>query len=706
MSARSTLRAAAEPHRTIGRWRARRVVPVAILAISAVAFLPTAALAHAGLVSASPEPGSELAISPAVVDLSFSEPLNAKLSGATVTAPDGQRTTGRTTGPEEISVRLPGSARGVYRVSWTSVSLLDGHTLTGSFEFGVGVAVASGAAGFSSSPRSADLWISVARTIEDLALMLAVGLLLVGRLARRRPVLGWIRAPISATLAAAFVAGTTVVLSEAFVAAQGVSVGPALSYLTTGLPGLTRFARPALELLALALAVRGSRWTAGPVAGTILLLAGSGHAAAVSPREWSVTLEAAHVGAAALWAGGILALALQRPPGGWGGEQARMLLHRFTPVALGAFAVTAAAGVRRGVQEVGSLHELYASSYGDALVVKTLLVVLMVALSLLAWRRRFVRPRLESAVAIGIIAAAALLAAYPLPPARLAEAESAAESTTVEPGLPEQGDLTLGARAGDALVGLTLRPAEPGRNDLYVYANPFSGELPGSQLPVQLSVNGRGVELRSCGMSCLWTVLDLSGGEEVGVRVEGSKGGLATFRVPGLPAPDGASLFTELEHRMHALASYRLEETLDSGNSLVGTSYACLAPDECRTSSNGGFQTVWIGGTLYMKRAPGEGWITQPDNPPFKVSSFLWDYVPDRIVDPRIVGTTQIDGVHMTILSFYGPLNTAPYWFRLWVDDSGLVRQAKMRGYAHFMDQRYSGFDAPITISPPEGSGS
>lgn len=683
----------------------RRTVLAAIVALSALVFIPTPAQAHAGLVSATPEPGSELAIAPAVVKLSFSEPLNARLSGATVTVPDGQRTEGRVTGLEEISVRLSGNARGVYRVSWSSVSLLDGHTLSGSFEFGVGVAVASGAAGFSSAPRLADLLISFARAIEDLALIFAVGLLLLDRLARRKPALGWVRAPISAPLAVACVAGTTVVLSEAFVAAQGISVGPALAYLTTGLPGLTRFMRPALELSALVLAVRGSRWTALPVAGTIVLLAASGHAAATSPREWGVILEATHVGAAALWAGGILALAFQRPPGGWRNEQGRVLLGRFTPVALGAFAITSVAGTLRGVQEVGSFHELLASSYGDALLVKSSLVVLMVAMSVLAWRCRLITPRIESAVAIGVIAFAALLAAYPLPPARLAEAESAAESTTQEAGLPEAGDLTLGARAGDALVGLTVRPAEPGSNDLYVYANPFSGQMPGSRLPVKLSVNGRSVGTEPCGMACVWTVLDLSGGERVKVRVGGADGGLATFRVPSLPAPDGGPLFSELEHRMHGLASYRLDESLDSGNSVVRTSYACRAPDECRTSSTGGFQTVSIGGTVYLKRAPGAGWIEQPGNPPYPVSSFLWDYVPDRIVDPRIVGTAQIGGVHTTILSFYGPLNTAPYWFRLWVDGSGLVRQAQMRGYAHFMDQRYSGFDSPITISRPEGAG-
>ena len=85
----------------------------------------------------------------------------------------------------------------------------------------------------------------------------------------------------------------------------------------------------------------------------------------------------------------------------------------------------------------------------------------------------------------------------------------------------------------------------------------------------------------------------------------------------------------------------------------------------------------------------------------FPVSTFVWDYVPDRVVDPRIVGDGHIDGVDTTVLSFYGPLGSAAYWFRLWVDPTGLVRRAEMRAQGHFMNQRYFDFDAPITIEPP-----
>jgi len=114
--------------------------------------------------------------------------------------------------------------------------------------------------------------------------------------------------------------------------------------------------------------------------------------------------------------GGILSLGLQGPPGGWRAAEGRTLLDRFSPVALGAFALTIVTGIGRGFQELGSLGDLVRTAYGATLLVKVLAVLVMTQLSLLAWRRIVGSPRAEAALALGVIAIAALLAAYPLPP--------------------------------------------------------------------------------------------------------------------------------------------------------------------------------------------------------------------------------------------------------------------------------------------------
>src|SRR5206468_246268 len=165
-------------------------------------------------------------------------------------------------------------------------------------------------------------------------LLLASGLLLLGSLARRDPPLGWVRSRPLIPLIVATCAGVAVVAAEAISAARGISLAAIASYLTTGLSGVARLIRPALELLALLLARQRSRSTPWAVAASIVALAAAGHAEAV---PWGVTIEAVHVGGAAVWAGGVLALAMQHPPEGWSGLEGRSLLQRFTPVALGAF---------------------------------------------------------------------------------------------------------------------------------------------------------------------------------------------------------------------------------------------------------------------------------------------------------------------------------------------------------------------------------
>jgi copper transport protein len=679
------------------------VVLVVGLTFAGVLALSGTASAHAGFISATPEPGSEVRAAPRVVILRFTEPLNERLSRAQVTTPDGSTFAGTVTGAEAISIDLTTSAEGIYRATWMTVSLVDGHTLTGSFAFGVGIPPGPAAVGSTAtSPSTTDLLISLARGVEDLALLLSIGLLLIGRLGRRDPSLPWLRTRPTPGIAVALAGGSAVVLGEALAAAHSFSPGAVVSYLTTGIPGVARLSRPMLELAALMLSVERPRWTWVPLGCVVVALAAAGHAAAVDPAWWGIVTETIHVGAAALWAGGILALAVQRPPGGWTGIDGRAFLKRFTPVALGAFALTALAGVLRGVQEVGSWHALLHSPYGVALVVKTSLVVLVVQLSFLAWRQRVAVPKVEGGFVAAALAVAALLAGYPLPPARATGVETAAHRVAKDPGLPGAGDLTLGGRAGTTLVGLTLSPGEPGRNDVFVYVLPLAGER---RVPVALSLDERQVALDSCGTTCRRTALDLSGGEHIEVRVGGSKTPAASFDVPHLPAPDGTQLFAQLEQRMHALTSYRLSQSLNSGTDTLRTNYECRAPGQMRARSTGGFQTVWIGGTEYLKRGPGAGWLVESGGPSFPVLSFVWDDVPDRVLDPRIVGTAHVDGVDTTILSFYGPLGSAAYWFRLWVDPTGLVRRTEMRAQGHFMDQRYSAFDAPIVINPPKGVG-
>jgi copper transport protein len=687
----------------------RRIGWAVVLAAILMVASPSAALAHAGFVSSTPEPGATLGSAPGEVTLTFSEPLNVRLSRAAVHVPDGSSVAGRVVGDDGMVVDLTTGQPGVYEVDWTTVSLVDGHTLSGSFRFGVGVSPGAGAeGGTTDEPTGWDLLIAVGRLVEDTSLLLVIGLLLLGRLARRDPPITWVRTPTLLAFALAFAGGIAVVLGESLRAAPSPAMGAVVAYLTTGLPGWSRLARVVLEGVGILAAWRWPRAQAPLAVAAVVALAAAGHAAAIQPRAWGVTVEAVHVLSAGLWAGGILALALLRPPDKWLGEGGRTLLDRFTPVALASFAVTVGTGAIRGVQEVGGWAGLFGSLYGLVLVVKILLVLTMVQASVLAWRRIAIFPRGEAAAAALVIGAAALLSAFPLPPARQVEAaESPTPSAASAAPIPEGGALTLGSHAGPVLVGLTLSPAAPGSNELTIYVQSLDGPAATAALPVKATVNGEPAMLTQCADTCRKGRAKLRGGDRVTVDVGTPAGGRAVFRIPNLPAPSGELLLQKMQKAMGALTTYRLDETLTSGlGTSVDSTYAFAAPNSfeshVREPGSSG-RTVWIGDTRYLREDNGS-WQVEKGTPFLPVPTYIWDsFKPYQ--DVRIVGNTVVDGTPTTELAFAGGNQDLPIWFELWVDASGLVHRAEMRAPGHFMDHRYYDFDAQITIAPPTGPG-
>ena len=679
----------------------------AMLALGLLGALrPGSAWAHAAFMSAQPEPGQRLETTPGVVTLRFTEPINGRLSRATVIEPSGQRSEGQASGEQEIQVPLSTNAPGIYEVDWTTVSIVDGHTLHGAFRFGVRVSPGEGAEGATSlAPQWPDLLIAVLRTVEYAALLTAVGMLLLQRIAGREPPLAWVRARPALPLAAALVSGLAVVAGEALAAAATPSADALVDYLGAGVPGAARLLRVVAEAVALALSVFGARLVLAPLGLAILGLAAAGHAAAVRPAWWGIGADLVHLVAAGLWAGGILALATVRPPGGWRGSEGWKLLQRFSPIALAAFAVTVGAGAVRSFQELGQPGDLLTSSYGLVLDVKVLGVLAMLPLSLLAWRYRSVAPRLEATLAIAVLAAAALLAAHPLPLARAGEAEEAAGGRSPSASaLPENGDLTLGGSAGQSLVALTLRPGEPGRNDILVYLLPLEGEAAASGIPAQLSTGGRSLGLQECGPTCRSTQVDLQGGETLEVNVPSPKGGTAVFQLPELPAPDASDLLQQMQDRMHRIQRLRVEEVLGPADPPIQAAFTFQAPDRMRSEVGPGSETVWAGETRYTRDSPAGAWKVERVGTSLKVPAFVWDAPGNpEFVAPRLVGRAAVDGVDTKVVSFFMQAGQIPIWFRVFVDADGVARRAEMRAQGHFMDDHYHDFDGPFTVEPPTG---
>ena len=237
-----------------------------------------------------------------------------------------------------------------------------------------------------------DLVAAALHWLELLGLLFGLGSAVVRRLGRLTPRIAWADPPMHLGYAAATLGGLG---------------------LLAGTPSWATAARLAAEALALALCLRGVPVVAvfGALAAVLMPL--SSHAAAVEQPAGAEFADALHLLSAAMWAGGVLALASLHPPDGWRSAQGRELVERFGRVALLAFAVTALTGVLRATEQLQSLDQLWTTAYGVTLAVKAAGVVAMAALSA-AWRRGLPVHRVDAAVAVAVVGAAALMAAFPV----------------------------------------------------------------------------------------------------------------------------------------------------------------------------------------------------------------------------------------------------------------------------------------------------
>ena len=136
-------------------------------------------------------------------------------------------------------------------------------------------------------------------------------------------------------------------------------------------------------------------------------------------------------------------------------------------------------------------------------------------------------------VPVLMLASAACAAAVPARPAVSATAPSPSASGSVaSPALPPADDLTFGQDAGKVLVGLTVRPAQPGPNTLLVYVLPLEGPAASADVPLSLVVSGQNVPLATCSRTCRTANVTLNGGEHVEVAADGASGGTAAFDLP------------------------------------------------------------------------------------------------------------------------------------------------------------------------------
>ncbi|MDX6257356.1 MAG: copper transport protein [Frankiales bacterium] len=511
--------------------RLRRLAVIAVMVPAALVGPAGAAQAHSYLVGSAPADGAVLAASPPQLQLRFSESIEVASTRIAIVGSDGK--TRQPTSIESVSaggtgspgisqpvlllVGLPSLQPDAYRISWETVSTDDLHRTSGVIVFGVQRAVT--AAGLHETapalPESALRWLLF------LALAVAVGATTLAGLYRTAidGPFGEVAVRRARELAVTG-AIAAVLVSFALLAQQLSASGESLSRLMHSSYGTRWLVREAgLICLVLASVVRarvGStaswlRWVvAAAAAASAVGFALLGHAGAgVMTSPTRVAADAAHLLAAAVWSGTLLAAAVVvvprlRPSGGEA-VAARAAMRRFLVPAASCVAVMVATGVYLASGVIGSVDALIVTTYGRVLMVKLVLVagagilglantaalhregaaLLRRAIGLRrAGRVRTDRPRLlvpEAVVAATVLAASALLTSGQ--PAR-------------EPQLVryagEQVVPVADAAAADLQETLTLKPNLPGANVLLVGVFDTRRPSPGRVVAVDVVVGNSG----------------------------------------------------------------------------------------------------------------------------------------------------------------------------------------------------------------------
>jgi copper transport protein len=648
-----------------------RLAPPLLLALLALA-APAAASAHATLLRTTPGNGSVLARPPRVVIVVFDDQVRVGSGNVAVANTTNASVTARPATAHGRVLTIPLRTHlgdGDYSVRWSIVSQ-DGHREEGVLAFAVG---AGSAAPHSVLTASVPLgWWTVAfRWLFDLGLLCAAGATVFG--IRTRHLDGALHRPLSRllffSLLLAFIGCSAVVHAAPSGTRNALVLKVALLVALVG-AAAAALAQRAVWLL--------------PVAGgcsLALLLAPtlSGHALdRGQPWLLAVPADLAHLAAAAVWLGGLVALVAVVPRAQLAPGRRVAAARSVSRAALVAVVVLALAGVLRAVTELRSVEQLWTTGYGRALLVKTALFAPAVALGWLNRTRLLgLFDLLRRSVRVEVLLLAAVIAAVAVlvqlrpgavaPRARAATAPLSAApppvlppaNTAVEAG--ELGALAVAVARADRTVTVTLLgPDGTGRSGRDVRVD----DLPAAP----------------CGAGCYRAAAP---GGPLHVAVDGRA---LTFTVSP-SAPPAAALLRRATRLYRASRTIVFDESLRSGPSGgILTRFELQAPDRLGYRIRGGAQAVVIGTRRWDRDTPTGRWLASQQTRLDVTQPYWREPTNVRLVAPRTL--TFLD-------------RSVPAWFRLTLGPDGRPKRLQMTAAAHFMVDRYARYDVPVELSPP-----
>jgi len=157
------------------------------------------------------------------------------------------------------------------------------------------------------------------------------------------------------------------------------------------------------------------------------------------------------------------------------------------------------------------------------------------------------------------------------------------------------------------------------------------------------------------------------------------------FALP-VRAPGAAALLARLTRAYRASRSIVFDERLASSPTNAQTTrFTVVAPDRLAYQTRGGASAVVIGARRWDRARAGAGWVASPQTP-------------IDVTDPYWKSPTNAHLVAPNTITFLD--RRIPAWFRVTLAD-GRPTVSHMTSAAHFMVDRYVGFDGPATVSPP-----
>jgi copper transport protein len=634
--------------------------------------LPASAFAHATLIRTTPADGAVLPRAPRVVTVEFDDTIRVAGGNAAVdNATQSSVLAGRATAHRRIlTIPLrPQLANGAYSVRWSIVSD-DGHREEGVLAFAVGAGASSPhpVLGAGVPLTWSDV---VLRTLYYLGLLAGGGAVAFGLLAR--PLVGSrLDRPLAHLLFFA--------LLFTFLGGSGI--------VHTAPPG-TRFALVLKVALTVALAGGASAALAPafarllPVAGAsaLALVAAptlSGHALdSDQPRVLSVLADLAHIGSAAVWFGGLVALVYVLPRAADDPQTRLAVVRRFSTAALASVIVLAGTGIARAVTELSSLSQVWSSSYGRALIVKSAIFVPLLGVG---WLNRTVLIRafaalrrsvlVEVAAIVGIVVAVAILTELRPGVAASRAAASAPSQVGQPPALPPR-DAVVDARELGSLAVAVAR--EPARTTVTLLGPDGTG------------VDGRSVTVDGaaavpCGPGCYQARSPRLGDLRVSVG-----GRTLVFAAPAA-APNATAVLRRVRAAYRRSRTIVFDETLASSpRNATTTRFTLVAPHRLAYRTHGGASAIVIGARRWDRANDRSPWVRSSQSP-LDVTTPYWT-APTNV---HLVGPDTITFLDRRI----------PAWFRIRLAH-GLPAVQHMTAAAHFMTDRYVGFGVPAVVSPP-----